>query len=58
MGAITHAQEIRQRRTRRMKLRKQRARELKQLLQRGRTHQDRVKIAKEFRAKAGAGSRA
>jgi len=58
MGAITHAQDIRQRRTRRKKLRKQRARELKQLLQRGRTRQDRVKIAEEFRAKAGAGSRA
>lgn len=58
MGAITHAQDIRQRRTRRSKLKKQRERELKKLLQRGRTHQDRVKIAQDFRAKAGAGSRA
>ncbi len=52
MGAVTRNQEIRQRRTRRAKRRKLRLRALRQALQKGRTHQDRVRIAQELREKA------
>ncbi|HSD10530.1 MAG TPA: hypothetical protein VLF14_06085 [Candidatus Binatia bacterium] len=49
MGAVTRKKEIRQRRTRQAKRRKARLRELKLAVQRGRTHQDRVRIARELR---------
>ena len=51
VGAVTRQKEIRQRRTRQAKRRKTRLRELRQALQRGRTHQDRVRIAQERRNK-------
>ncbi len=51
MGAVTRNKEIRRRRKRSEKRRKLRARELKHALQRGRTHQDRVRIAQELREK-------
>jgi len=52
MGAVTRNKEIRQRRTRKAKRRKQRLRALRQALQKGRTHQDRVRIAQELREKS------
>ncbi|MCS6816575.1 MAG: hypothetical protein N0A16_02745 [Blastocatellia bacterium] len=48
MGAGTRAQELRQRRHRKLKRRKQRLHELFRLLEQGRTHEERVKIAQEF----------
>ncbi len=48
MGAGTRAQELRQRRHRKMKRRKQRLHELFRLLEQGRTREERVKIAREF----------
>ena len=52
MGAVTRNKEIRQRRTRKAKRRKLRLRGLRQALQKGRTHQDRVRIAQELREKS------
>jgi len=52
MGAVTRNREIRQRRTRRAKRRKLALRALRQALQKGRTHQDRVRIAQELREKS------
>jgi Na+/phosphate symporter len=49
VGAVTRKKEIRQRRRRQAKRRRERLRELRQVLQKGRTHQDRVRIAGEFR---------
>lgn len=54
MGAVTRNREIRQRRKRREKRVKTRLRELKHALQRGRTHQDRVRLAQELREKLAA----
>jgi len=51
VGAVTRKREIRRHRKRREKRVKIRLRELKQALQRGRTHQDRVRIAHELRGK-------
>ncbi|GBC77053.1 hypothetical protein HRbin08_00522 [bacterium HR08] len=48
MGAGTRAQELRQRRHRKLKRRKQLLHELFQRLEQGRTHEERVKIAQEF----------
>ncbi len=48
MGAGTRAQELRQRRHRKLKRRKQRLHELFRLLEQGRTHEERVKIAQDF----------
>jgi len=52
MGAVTRNKDIRQRRTRRAKRRKLALRALRQALQKGRTHQDRVRIAEELRQKS------
>ena len=52
MGAVTRNKEIRQRRTRQAKRRKRRLRELRQALQKGRTRQDRVRIARDLREKS------
>jgi hypothetical protein len=49
---VTRNKEIRQRRTRRAKRRKRRMRQLRQALQKGRTHQERVRIAEELREKS------
>ncbi|GEM_PF-961570 len=48
MGAGTRAQELRQRRHRKLKRRKQLLHELFRALEQGRTHEERVKIAQEF----------
>ncbi|GBC81330.1 hypothetical protein HRbin10_00438 [bacterium HR10] len=48
MGAGTRAQELRQRRHRKLKRRKQLLHELFQRLDQGRTREERVKIAQEF----------
>ena len=51
MGAVTRNRDIRRRRSRREKRRKAREKELRLALTRGRTHQDRVRIAGEVRDK-------
>ena len=52
MGAVTRQKEIRQRRTRRAKRKRLKLRALKQALAKGRTHQERLRLAQEFRDKA------
>jgi hypothetical protein len=51
VGAVTRNRDIRQHRTRQKKRRKRRLQELRQALQKGRTHQDRQRIAEELREK-------
>jgi hypothetical protein len=51
MGTGTRAQEIRQRRQRKLKRRKQRRHKLVEAIKPGRTREDRLKLAHEFRQK-------
>jgi hypothetical protein len=51
VGAVTRNRDIRQQRTRQRKRRKRRLQELRKALQKGRTHQDRKRIADELRVK-------
>ena len=54
MAGGVRASEIHRRRVRRAKRRRQQVKEIKQAIQRGRTHQDRVRLAQEFLQKKSA----